>query len=140
MADINKVWLSGLVVSQPILTKLASRTPFTSFTMQVNERFLDRNGNPQLKPNLVRVESLGKSAESTAQRVKQGARFSVDGYLRQDVIDGVEQIRVRSFAVYPDDSAEVVNYKEGLKQAIDVLRRSRDLPTAIKQLEELIDV
>lgn len=140
MADINKVWLSGLVVSPPVLTKLASRTPFTSFTIQVNERFLDRSGNPQFKPNLIRVESLGKSAESTAQRVKQGARFSVDGYLRQDVMEGIEQVRVRSFAVYPDDSAEVAHYKEGLKQALDILRRSRDLPSALRQLEELIDV
>lgn len=138
--DINKVWLNGLVVSQPILTKLSSRTPFTTFTMQVNERFLDRTGAPQFKPNLIRVESLGRSAETTAYKVKQGVRFSVDGYLRQDVIDGVEQVRVRSFAVYPDDSAEVANYKEGLKQAIEVLKRSRDVQAALKQLEELVDV
>jgi len=137
MADINKVWLSGLVVSQPVLTRLSSKTPFTTFTIQVNERFVDRGGSVQLKPNLIRVESLGKSAETTAERVRQGARFSVDGYLRQDVVDGMEQIRVRSFAVYPDDSVETVNYKEGLKQAIEVLKKSRDLPSALKQLEEL---
>lgn len=138
--DINKVWLNGLVVTQPVLTKLGSRTPFTTFTLQVNEKFIDRNGVQQLKSNLIRVESLGKSAESTANRVKQGARFSVDGYLRQDVIDGQEQVRVRSFAVYPDESHEVANYKAGIQQAIDVLRRSRDLPTALKQLEGLVDV
>jgi single-stranded DNA-binding protein len=137
MADINKVWLSGLVVTQPVLTKLSSKTPFSTFTIQVNERFINHGGHVQLKPNLIRVESLGKSAENTVERVRQGARFSVDGYLRQDLIDGVEQIRVRSFAVYPDDSVETVNYKEGLKQAIEVIKRSRDLSTALKQLEEL---
>lgn len=139
MADINKVWLSGIVVSQPILTRLGSKTPFTSFSIQVNERFLDRNGLQQSKANLIRVESLGKAAEKTAQIVKQGARFSVDGYLRQDNIEGEEQVRVRSFAVYADDSNESTSHKEGIRQAIEVLKRSRDLPSALRQLEELAD-
>lgn len=137
MADVNKVWVSGLVVSQPILTKLSQKTPFTSFTLKVNENFVDRSGTPQTKSNMIRIESLGKSAEITASKVQQGSRFSVDGYLRQDIVDGNEQVRVRSFAVYPDDSAEVVNYKEGIRQAIDVLKRSRDLQSALKQLEAL---
>lgn len=138
MADINKVWISGLVVTQPIMTKLASKTPFTTFTLQVNERFLDRSGNQQTKSNLIKVESLGASAEKTMQKVKQGVRFSVDGYLRQDVLDGVDNTRVRSFAIYPDDSAEVVNYREGLKQAIEVLKRSRDMKIALATLEDLL--
>lgn len=139
MADINKVWISGLVVTQPIMTKLASKTPFTTFTLQVNERFLDRSGNQQTKSNLIKVESLGASAEKTMQKVKQGVRFSVDGYLRQDVLDGVDNTRVRSFAIYPDDSAEVVNYREGLKQAIEVLKRSRDMKIALATLEDLLN-
>jgi single-stranded DNA-binding protein len=138
MADINKVWVSGLVVTQPILTKLASKTPFTTFTLQVNETFLDRFGSRQTKSNLLKIESLGKSAEQTAQKVKQGARFSVDGYLRQDVIDGADTTRIRSFAIYPDDSSEVINYKEGLRQALEVLRKSRDMRSAVTLLEELL--
>lgn len=138
MADINKVWVSGLVVTQPILTKLASKTPFTTFTLQVNETFLDRFGSRQTKSNLLKIESLGKSAEQTVHKVKQGARFSVDGYLRQDVIDGVDTTRIRSFAIYPDDSAEVANYKEGLRQALEVLRKSRDMRSAVALLEDLL--
>lgn len=138
MADINKVWVSGLVVTQPILTKLASKTPFTTFTLQVNETFLDRFGSRQTKSNLLKIESLGKSAEQTAQKVKRGARFSVDGYLRQDVIDGADTTRIRSFAIYPDDSSEVINYKEGLRQALEVLRKSRDMRSAVTLLEELL--
>lgn len=138
MADINKVWVSGLVVTQPILTKLASKTPFTTFTLQVNESFLDRFGNKQTKSNLIKIESLGKSAEQTAYKVKQGTRFSVDGYLRQDIIEGVDVTRIRSFAIYPDDSSEVFNYKEGLKQALEVLRKSRDMRTAVALLEDLL--
>jgi single-stranded DNA-binding protein len=139
MGDINKVWLSGLVVTQPILTKLASKTPFTTFTIQVSERFIDRSGVAQLKSNLIRVESLGKSADITVQRVRQGARYTVDGYLRQDHVDGHDQVRVRSFAVYPDESADTATYRQGLKQALDILKRSRDLPAALERLEELLN-
>jgi single-stranded DNA-binding protein len=138
MSDINKVWLSGLVISSPVLTKLASRTPFTYFTMQVNERFVDRNGIAQFRPNLIRVESLGKSAEINVNKVKQGSRYTVDGYLRHDTIDGHESIRVRTFAVYLDDSVDSSNYREGLKRALEVLRKSRDLESAVEKIEEMI--
>jgi len=137
--DINKVWLSGLTISSPVLTKLSSQTPFTSFTLQVNERFLNKSGAPQIRPNLIRIESLGKGAEITANKVKQGSRYTVDGYIRQDIMDGVEQIRVRSFAIYPDESVDTANYREGLKQALEILRKSRDLPSALEKLEALIN-
>jgi len=138
MADINKVWLSGLVVSQPVLTKLSSKTPFTTFSIQVNEKFKDRNGIIKAKPNIIRIESLGKSAEITASRVKQGGRYTVDGYLRQDIIGEIDQVRVRSFAVYADDSSDHITYKEGLKQALEILRKSRDLESAVERLEDLL--
>ncbi|NDC22608.1 MAG: single-stranded DNA-binding protein [Proteobacteria bacterium] len=138
MGDINKVWISGLVITQPVLTRLASKTPFATFTIQVNERFIDKNGSAQLKANIIKIESLGKSAEVTAQKVKQGSRYTIDGYLRQDSVDGQDHTRVRTFAVYPDDSLDTVNYRQGLKQAVEILRKSRDLKSAIERIEELI--
>jgi single-stranded DNA-binding protein len=138
MADINKVWLSGLVISQPILTKLAGKTPFTYFLLQVNEQFKDKKGMPQIKPNIIRVESLGKSAENTVRRVQQGARYTVDGYIRQDNVDGHDNVRVRAFAIYKDETLEQVTYKEGLKRALDILRKSPDKATAIERFEELL--
>lgn len=135
--DINKVWLSGLVVSSPILTRLQSKTPQSSFTLQVNEEFKDSVGDKKQKPNLIQIESLGKRAEITLDTIKQGGRFMVDGYLRRDMIEGVEKMRVRSFAIYPDDSQDTFKYKEGIQQALEILKRSRDIPSAIKMLEDL---
>jgi len=135
MADINKVWLSGMVVSNAMYTKLPSNTPITTFTLQVNEQFSDRSGIVQVKPNLVRVESLGKSAENVANKVRQGTRYMIDGYLRQDSSEG---IRVRTFAVYPDDTLEDVCYKEGLKQAVKILKTSRDVNAAVEKIEEIL--
>lgn len=138
MSDINKVWISGVAVTAPVLTQLGSKTPFTTFILQVNEQFLDGNRNVRIKPNMIRVESLGKSAHATAEKVKQGKRYQVDGYLRQDRRDGQDDIRIRTFAVYREESVDCVNYNEGLKQALEVLKRSPNLQAAMATLEELM--
>lgn len=137
MSDINKVWVSGLVVNRPLYTRLASRTPITTFAMEVNERFIDGQGKACVKTNTFNIESLGRGAELSADRVHQGKRYMIDGYLRSDVIEGVEQVRVRTFAVHPDDTTDTVNYTEGLRQAIEVLKRSRNLQAAIEELEDM---
>lgn len=138
MSDINKVWLSGLAVTQPVFTKLNQKTPLTYFTLQVNERFTDRDGNQQVRPNLVRIECLGKAAEITAEKVRQGQRYTVDGYVRQDVFDGKELVRVRTFAVYPDESADAISFQDGIRQALKVLKTSRDIEAASERLEALL--
>lgn len=137
--DVNKVWVSGLAVTQPILTKLGGKTPFTTFTLQINERFKDREGNPCVKPNLIKIESLGKSAQMTVQKVKEGLRYVVDGYLRQDSGESGDYTRVRSFAVYKEDSETAAHHIEGLKQALDIMQKSRNMDTAKKVVEDLVN-
>lgn len=136
--DINKVWLSGTVTTEPVFTRLSSKTPLTVFSLKVNERFFDRNNVQQIRPNTFRIESLGKNAEKVLSQVHQGSRFTVDGYLRSEIIDNMEIVKVRTFAVYPDESTDTLSYKEGLKQALEILRKSRDIETAKANLEVLI--
>lgn len=135
MADINKVWLSGRAVSQPVYTKLPPRTPFTSFEFQVNERFTDRDGRPQYKPNIVWIESLGRAADLARERVVEGGRYVVEGYLRVD--NG--QVRVRTFAIVKEESDESIVYASGLQQALEILERSRDKATAMDELRKLLN-
>lgn len=136
--DINKVWLSGLAVSQPIHTKFPSGTPITSFTLQTNEQFTDRSDVKRLRPNLLTIESIGRSAESVANRVHQGMRYMVDGYIRQEHRDGESEFKIRTFAVYKDESNDKALYATGIQQAVSILKKSRDLKTAIKTLEDLL--
>lgn len=138
MADINKVWLSGLVVTMPVLTRISEKTPLSSFTLQINERFQDRSGNVQIKPNLVKIECLGRNAETVMDRVREGKRFVVDGYLRQDRHNEYDDVRVRSFAVYEDVSAEDVSYRGGLEQAMKILLNSNDIHAALSKIEVLL--
>jgi single stranded DNA-binding protein len=139
MADINKVWMSGLVITQPVLTRISEKTPIATFTLQINEQFRDRSGQIQVKPNLIKIESLGKSAEMTLDKVFEGKRYIVDGYLRQDRVQENEEVRVRTFAVYPDESHETRHYKDGLTQAIKILANSHDLSAALGKLKVLLD-
>jgi len=136
--DINKVWVSGLVISEPVLTKFPSGTPITTFMLQVNEQYTDKNSNRQLRPNIIKVESLGRSAEAVAKKVCQGKRYMVDGYIRMEHREDGDEFKIRTFAVYRDESNEAALYSEGIRQAISAVKKSRDLPAAIKKLEGLL--
>lgn len=137
--DINKSWLSGIVVTQPVFTKMPnSNTPFTHFILQVNESYKDRSGVWQAKPNLIRVECLGKMADVAIKTVRKGSRYMVDGYIRQDKMDEVEHVRVRSFAIYRDESNESVVHQDSVKQVLEILQGSRDLNAAIEKVKTLI--
>lgn len=136
--DINKVWLSGLVCSEPLLSHLGSATPSCTFLLQVDERFTPRDGKPRVRSNYFHIESLGRSAAVVAGKVKKGARYFVDGYLRHDDSRKVDAVKVRAFAVYKDESADQALYTDGLRQAITILQTSRDKDTAMKTLEGLV--
>lgn len=136
--DINKVWLSGLAVTEPKISRLNSKTLMSTFQLQVNETFIDRNGVAQIKPSTLTIESLGKMAEATADKVSSGNRYTVDGYLRQESSAGILTVKVRTFAVYPDKSVDGMSHKEGIRVALQILGNSKDKEDAIKALEELI--
>lgn len=134
MADINKVWLSGRAASQPVYTVLPPRTPLTTFDFQVNERFNNRNGQPCLKSNIIRIESLGKAADLARDKVFEGGRYVIEGYIRSD--EGI--VRIRTFAIVKEESDESVVYAEGLKQALEIIERSRDRAAAMEELRRLL--
>jgi hypothetical protein len=135
MADINKVWLTGLAVSQPVFTVNLPKTPFTVFTLEVNEQFIGRTGKVHRRPNFITIESIGRSAAIAASRVVKGGRYTVEGYLRVD--DGA--VKVRSFAIYKEESQDAEVYAQGLKQAVEIIERSRDRDTALRELRGIID-
>ncbi len=137
MADVNKVWISGVVVSRPVLTQLSSKTPLTSFNICVNEEFV-QNGVPSVRENIVTVESLGKAAEKNLHFVKLGQRYQIDGYLRVDNFDGKNVMRIRTYAIYNDNTSESLVYKKAVSQILDILGKSRDLESAKTTLKEIL--
>ena len=138
MSDINKVWLSGLAVTRPVVNRLTSKTMSSVFHLQVNEKFVDRNGKTQYRPSIFIIESLGKSAETTAEKVKVGNRYTVDGYLREDPSEVGNKIKGRTFAVYPDETQDSIVHKEGIKAALDIISKCSDREAAIRALEDIL--
>lgn len=134
MSDINKTWQSGVAISEPVFSKLSSKTPCTTFILLVKEEFYDRNQNKQFKVNEFVVESLGKAAKRTHEVVKKGNRYIVDGYLREDA----GKVKIRTYAVYPDTSCEVIHYNQALKTILEILQKSRNIESAKQQVEELL--
>jgi len=136
--DINKVWLSGKVITQPTLQKLGKSTPIASFLLQINEHFKNKHREERVHENIVRIESLGSVAEKVADTVKKGGRYMVDGYLRYDAIGSKEDIRVRTFAVYSDQTFENKHYLAGLTEAFSILENSLDIDAAKEKIAELL--
>jgi len=137
--DLNKVSLSGLAVSQPIMTKPpTNRAAFASFSLQVNEQYIDSAGTTKVRSNILRVEGFGKSAESIMSRVQSGLRYYVDGYIRQDQREDRDEVKVRVFSITREDSGDGTVYMQGLRQALEIIEQCRDKDTAVDKLRSLI--
>jgi single stranded DNA-binding protein len=136
--DVNKVWLCGVVGSDPTLTKLGSDTEFTSFIIHVNETFLDRLGNRKTKKNVIDIECLGRTAHVALKKIKKGKRVWLEGYLRQDPCRKGVNIRVRAYSIQEDISDQNESHVEGLKQALEIIKNCLTTHRAVDELEDLI--
>jgi primosomal replication protein N len=139
--DINKVFMTGVAETAPVLTTLPqTKTPLCYFTLRVEERFMSNKSVPSVRANYFRVESLGRQAESSYNKIKQGGRYLVDGYLRQENSSAhrIDHVKVRSFGIIVDPSTDSRLYNSGLEQALEILHSSKDLAGAISAIKELL--
>lgn len=140
--DFNKVFLSGIIETEPILSTLPqSGTPFCYFTIRVDEKFLRDGAGWTTRPNYFRIECLGKQASTSFKKVKLGGRYFVDGYLRQEnsSVGKIDVVKVRSYGVVADPSSDAHQYRLGLRKALTILKGSRDLEKTTRMLEEILE-
>ena len=139
--DLNKVFLTGIVESEPALVTMSgSGTPMCYFTVRVDEKFLADGKNWVTRPNYFRVECLGKQATSSFKKVKFGGRYFIDGYLRQENSNSsrIDIVKIRSYGVVLDQTPESHHYKMGLKKALGIISMQKDLTKAISMIEDLL--
>jgi single-stranded DNA-binding protein len=140
--DFNKVFLSGVVETEPILSTLPqSGTPLCYFTLRVDEKFLSEGKTWIVRPNYFRVECLGRQATSSFKKVRLGGRYFVDGYLRQEnsTVNKIDIVKVRSYGVVADPSMDAHHYRMGLKKAVGILYTTKDVDKALDILEVILD-
>lgn len=104
---INKVWLNGVVHTQPRIRNISERTKATSFTMAIVEQWESRDGDQRNHRNEVVVEVLGRDAQAAFDNLNPGDWVSVDGYLRSDYYRGKSSLSVRVYNISYGESANV---------------------------------
>jgi len=138
VGDINKILLTGVVETRPVLTRLPhTNTSLCYFILRVEERFINAKGIVNVRPNYFKVESLGRQASEVYGKVKMGGRYLIDGYLRQEnkEADGCDIVKIRTYGVISDTTMEAHNYNMGLKRALTIFATIKDPAEAIKAIE-----
>lgn len=134
MADRNEVKLTGVAISDPTFTRMGgTKTPMTSFLLQVNEQFMS-NGKQVSHPNVIVVECLGQHADPVMYKVKKGMRYEVTGYIRTEQ----SRFSVRAFVVNKEPNDDIVKYLQGVEVALELLMNSRDKHSAIDGLRQIL--
>ncbi|MEL6498661.1 MAG: single-stranded DNA-binding protein [Planctomycetota bacterium] len=84
MPSYNKVMLMGNLTRDLEMRSLPSGMNVGSFSLAVNERYKDRDGNQQERANFVDCEAFGRTADVMAQYLSKGRPVFVEGKLRLD--------------------------------------------------------
>ena len=96
---MNKVWLSGVVRTQPKIRSLSERTRLTFFDVSTLETWSSPSGETKSHRSDIPVEVLGKDAEIIYENLRAGMIVDIDGYLRTEIYRGKPVITVRVFSI-----------------------------------------
>ncbi len=78
----NQIIISGNLAGNPIMRYIGEKnTPFCSFTVANNRRYLDKNENWQDETTFIEVESWHKQAEKAGANLKKGSPVIIEGNL-----------------------------------------------------------
>ena len=119
MASLNKVMLIGNVGNDPEMRYTPGGNPVTSFSVAINRRYTDSNGETKEETEWFRVIAWRKLAESCNQFVTKGKRVYVEGRLRTrnwEGQDGQKRVSVEVVAnrvLFLDRRATVSVPEEG---------------------------
>lgn len=80
--SINKVLISGNLVREPEQKVTASGTGVLEFTVAVNERRKNNNGEWEDKPAYVDCTMFGTRADAVAPFLAKGMKVAIEGKLR----------------------------------------------------------
>lgn len=84
MRNINRVIVAGNLTKDPEVRMLPSDTAVCSFSLALNRRYRDKNGETQEETTFIDCEAFGKTAEFLRNYGRKGRALFVEGRLRQD--------------------------------------------------------
>ena len=98
MASYNKVILMGHLTRDPEGAQLPSGTSVTEFSLAVNRRWKDAQGNPREEVLFIECTAFGKLADALAKYLTKGKPIHIEGHLKLDsweAQDGTKRSKVR---------------------------------------------
>jgi len=78
---VNKAIVIGNLGADPQVRVLPSGQNAANLSLATNERFTDRNGDPQQRTEWHRIVAFGRLAETCGQYLSKGRRVYVEGRL-----------------------------------------------------------
>lgn len=90
MAGLNRVVLIGNLTDDPELRYTQSGTARARFSIAVNRRYRDREGNLQEETTFVPIVVWGPQAERCANYLGKGRLVAIDGRLRIETFETEE--------------------------------------------------
>lgn len=90
MAGLNRVILIGNLTDDPELRYTQSGTARTRFSIAINRRYRDKEGNLQDDTTFVPIVVWGPQAENCANYLGKGRQVAIDGRLRIDSFQTAE--------------------------------------------------
>lgn len=82
MASVNKVILIGNLGDDPTVRYMPNGDAVANISLATNERWKDKNGEPQEKTEWHRVVVYGKLAEIVAEYLKKGSQAYFEGRIQ----------------------------------------------------------
>ncbi|MEO1266815.1 MAG: single-stranded DNA-binding protein [Myxococcota bacterium] len=82
MASLNKVTLIGNLGRDPELRYTGSGQAVANFTLATNERWMDKDNNPQERTEWHRIVVWGKQAETCEKYLSKGRQVYCEGRLQ----------------------------------------------------------
>ncbi len=79
--SVNKAVVIGNLGADPKVSALPSGRNVANLSVATNERFTDRNGEPQQRTEWHRIVAFGRLAETCGQYLSKGRRVYVEGRL-----------------------------------------------------------
>ena len=80
--SINRVAISGNIGNDPDLRQTAGGMQVLSFSVAVNDRVKDANGEWTDRPNWIGCVMFGNRAESVSRFLSKGSKVAIEGRLR----------------------------------------------------------
>ena len=82
--DLNKVIVAGRLTGDPEFKQLPSGSELTTFTVAINRRWKDNDGETREEACFIPVKVFGKKANVINEYFHKGSQILVEGHLRQE--------------------------------------------------------